>query len=60
MAKRAPEPPCPQADQHTPGQPTGYQAWHTWAKEMAKTHRQKRCPGCGLYQIWIPKEADRG
>jgi hypothetical protein len=55
MPKREP-PPCPQADQHTPGQPTGYLAWHAWAAAMSKTHHQRRCPGCRLYQIWIPKE----
>ncbi len=27
-----------------------------WAKDMAKTHRQRRCSGCGLYVIWEPKE----
>lgn len=41
---------------HTP-EPTGYVAWHVWAEEMAKTHKQSRCPGCGLWAIWTPKEA---
>lgn len=36
--------------------PTGYLAWHEWAREMSKTHRQKRCPGCKLWVIWEPKE----
>lgn len=40
---------------HTPS-PSGYLAWHEWAEQMAKTHEQHRCPGCGLWQIWKPKE----
>lgn len=55
MPRRKPAP-CPQADLHAPDQPTGYRAWHAWAEEMSKIHRQKRCPGCGLYKIWTPKE----
>ena len=34
--------------------PTGYLAWHEWAEKKARTHRQTRCPGCGLYKIWKP------
>ena len=45
---------CPEVDRHTP-QPTGYGQWHAWARQMAKTHKQFRCPGCGLFQIWIPR-----
>lgn len=42
---------------HTP-QPVGYLAWHEWAERKARTHRQERCPGCGLWKIWrpIPRE----
>lgn len=36
--------------------PRGYIAWHEWAAEKRKTHRQKRCPVCGLYKIWVPME----
>jgi hypothetical protein len=50
--KREPTP-CPQADKHTPA-PAGYLSWHRWAAEMAKDHRQTRCPGCGLFEIWTP------
>jgi len=46
---------CPNATQHTPDQPTGYLAWQEWAERMSKKHRQKRCPSCGRYQIWVPK-----
>lgn len=45
---------CPRQQDHTPA-PDDYLAWHDWAKTMAKTHRQKRCKGCGLYAIWVPK-----
>jgi hypothetical protein len=30
-----------------------YLAWHDWAKEMSKTHRQIQCPDCKLYCIWV-------
>lgn len=40
---------------HTPA-PTGYAAWHAWAGRMSRTHRQVRCPGCGLFNVWVPKE----
>jgi hypothetical protein len=46
---------CPNAEDHTQS-PEGYIQWHAWAKDMAKTHRQRRCSGCGLYVIWEPKE----
>lgn len=29
--------------------------WQGWAKWMSKTHRQKRCPDCKKYMIWVPK-----
>lgn len=40
---------------HTPS-PTGYLQWHAWAEKKAKTHRQKRCPTCGLFAVWVPKK----
>lgn len=45
---------CPRADLHTPA-PTGYADWHLWAENKSKTHRQKRCPGCQLLKIWVPR-----
>ncbi len=45
---------CPEREKHTPC-PEGYIAWHIWAARMGKTHRQIKCPMCGLYSIWIPK-----
>lgn len=44
---------CPEATSHTPC-PEGFVAWHDWADEMARTHKQARCAGCGLYMIWVP------
>lgn len=54
-----PNPRCPNAAAHTPG-PKGYIAWFNWADEMARTHRQRRCDGCGLLVIWEPKGAPDG
>jgi hypothetical protein len=45
---------CSDFENHTPG-PEGYLAWHSWAQMMSKTHRQERCPTCGLWTIWRPK-----
>lgn len=45
---------CPRRELHTPC-PSGYVAWHEWAYEMGKTHRTKRCPGCNLFAVWVPK-----
>jgi hypothetical protein len=47
---------CPYASSHTPG-PAGYVAASEWAERMLTTHSQHRCPGCGLYQIWLPHDA---
>lgn len=35
--------------------PSGYGSWHDRAKELARTHVQRRCAGCGLWAIWEPK-----
>ena len=48
---------CPNYWAHTHG-PDGYFAWHEWAEEMQKTHRQRKCPGCGLFAIWTPRRDD--
>ena len=56
MTRPEPDPPCPQADQHTPA-PRSYLAWHAWAEQKARTHNQQRCTGCGLYRIWTPRPA---
>lgn len=43
-----------ECEPHTP-RPAGYLNWHAWAEEMSKTHKQRKCKGCGLYKIWDPK-----
>jgi hypothetical protein len=45
---------CPDAKNHTPC-PEGYMARYDWAQAMMKAHRQIKCPGCGLYKIWVSK-----
>lgn len=45
---------CPNFEDHTLC-PEGYISWHIWAEEMAKTHKQRKCPGCGRYSIWEPR-----
>lgn len=51
-----PNPGCRRAAEHTP-QPAGYVAWWAWAEEMAKTHEQLQCPGCGRWLICVPRDA---
>jgi hypothetical protein len=43
--------------EHTYG-PDNYCAWHEWAARKIKTHSQRRCPGCGLYLIWVARAAE--
>ena len=49
-----PPPESPACEPHTP-RPKAYIAHSDWADEMMKTHEQRRCKGCGKYQIWVPK-----
>lgn len=49
---------CPNIEDHAL-QPQGYIEWHAWAEKMSKTHRQRKCSGCGLYKIWEPKPIAR-
>lgn len=46
---------CPNVANHTPC-PEGYIAWHDWAQEMMKTHKQVKCFGCDRFSIWVPKK----
>lgn len=60
----APPSTSPECVDHAPT-PPGYANWHEWAEEMARTHRCRRCPGCGLFLVWTrvytpPKEATNG
>lgn len=52
--RRMSPPPGPNAEAHTVS-PEGYIAWHDWAQRMAQTHRQRKCPGCGRWEIWTAK-----
>lgn len=36
--------------------PQGYLAHAEWADRKMKTHRQERCPVCGLWAVWKPKK----
>lgn len=45
---------CPNRANHT-RMPSGYGSWHDRAEELARTHVQRRCAGCGLWAIWEPK-----
>jgi hypothetical protein len=42
---------CPDAKKHTRC-PKDYVAWRVWAEAKSETHRQEKCPTCGLYVIW--------
>lgn len=50
-----PNPTCPNAAAHTPS-PADHGGYFAWARRMAKTHVQRRCPTCQLYLIWAAKE----
>jgi hypothetical protein len=59
MPKRArplPEPPCPNAAEHTPC-PTGYVDWWSWAERMNRAHGQRQCANCQRWAIWYPRAA---
>ncbi len=46
---------CRRNDLHTP-MPRGFLEQTTWAERMLQTHVQQRCPGCGLWKVWVPRE----
>jgi len=39
--------------------PSEYHQWHAWAEKKMRTHRQVRCPTCGLWTIWKKKTVSR-
>lgn len=41
---------------HTP-MPEGYLDRAEWAEKKVKTHEQVRCPTCGLWAVWVKREA---
>ena len=48
---------CPNEDKHTV-LPKGYVQRHRWARSMQSTHKQTKCPACGLWAIWVPKKGE--
>jgi hypothetical protein len=47
---------CPNKAEHYPEPPgLSYTGWDEWARTMSKTHVQRRCPGCNLFVIWVPR-----
>jgi hypothetical protein len=58
VAPRVDDSICPKKKLHTkdPTEPEGYIEWHAWARKQGRTHKQKKCPGCGLFKIWVPRE----
>jgi hypothetical protein len=46
-----------ECEPHTPG-PAGYTAHLEWQSQMAGTHVQRQCAGCGLWSVWEPKDAN--
>jgi hypothetical protein len=50
-----PPPLTPSCEPHEPS-PSGYIAHSDWAGQMAETHDQRACKGCGRYYAWTPKE----
>lgn len=36
--------------------PDGYVSYHDWTEMKSKTHKQIRCPVCGLWAVWVKKE----
>lgn len=46
-----------ECEPHTPS-PDGYLQWHAWAEQLAETHMDRQCKGCGLWAIWEPKPAE--
>lgn len=47
-------PQCLSAETHTP-QPVDYCGFFEWAREMSKTHVQRRCSSCDLLAVWVER-----
>lgn len=52
FGERRPE--C-EADCEVHRQPAGYVDAGEWGEYMSRTHRQRRCRGCGRFTIWEPR-----
>jgi len=47
---------CEHLHTPVPEESASYLGWHAWADKMSKAHNQKKCPACGLWKIWVPKQ----
>ena len=45
---------CPNNANHE-ASPLGYCEWHEWAKAKNRTHKNSKCPDCGLFKIWTER-----
>lgn len=43
---------------HDPGWPESFSDWSAYADTKSKTHQQVKCPTCGFYAVWEPKETE--
>jgi hypothetical protein len=50
-------PECPNAAAHE-WHPTRYVSHSGWADRALLVADQERCPGCGGWEIWVPKRPD--
>lgn len=45
---------CPRSELHEPW-PAGFFASASHALKMVRTHKQRLCPGCGTWRVWLLK-----
>ncbi len=55
VSSRYTPPVCPNISDHCPDQPDNYTSWLQWAQAKNVTHKQFRCAGCELMEIWVPR-----
>ena len=46
---------CPNYANHEP-MPRDYVSFDEHGKLLNKTRKNVKCPGCGLYKIWVPRK----
>lgn len=44
---------CPQAAKHNDADVWGHYSWSETVQIKLRSMRQRRCPGCGLFRIWV-------
>lgn len=47
---------CPREELHNGDEPENGGEWLEWSQHKMQTHTPTKCPGCGLYRIWEPKD----